>query len=204
MVVDVGSGDGYFLLACQKRGYRVLGVDIDENLKNSVEKKFGIKVMLGEFASLPIKKESVDHVTMYHMLEHSYDPMADIRMANSILKPGGLIYIEVPNVMSLEHLMFKKVSHVWEEAPSHVYHFDKKSLENYLSKTGFKTIKISYPFFAPYIFSKSIIRSLSPNIGSRAEFILMMAMFPITLPVSFLASLFRCGTIINITAQKTN
>jgi 2-polyprenyl-3-methyl-5-hydroxy-6-metoxy-1,4-benzoquinol methylase len=200
LILDVGCGDGYFLVNCKRKGYRVLGVDLDKNLSKMIWDKYGINILVGEFASLDIKGETVDRVTMHHMLEHSYDPMGDMKKAHDVLKKGGELEIEVPNVDGIEFKLFKKSFHY--TLPYHTYHFGKDSLIGFLKANEFEVIDIKYPFFSPYIYSNSIIQAIFKKIDPRLEIILMLMMFPFILPFSFVSSLFGKGSIIFIRARK--
>jgi SAM-dependent methyltransferase len=78
-------------------------------------------------------------VVIRNVLEHLFDPNAEIREIRRILKPNGYVYLKVPNV-EFEHgfncrLVFGK-EHVFEP-PYHLNYFSPASLQKFLDKSGF-------------------------------------------------------------------
>ena len=68
-----------------------------------------------------------DLVTMWHFLEHDYDPLRSLRTARRVLKPGGRLVIEVPR---LDSRTFRWFGDRWPglQAPQHTVLFDRDSL----------------------------------------------------------------------------
>ena len=52
--------------------------------------------LIGDGAALPLKDQSFDAVLLKAVLEHVPDPQGVIAEARRVLKPGGLLYLEVP------------------------------------------------------------------------------------------------------------
>ena len=101
VVVDVGSGSGYysFRLASLVPQGKVIGVDIQpEMVAHLVQKAQSLEVTnveanLGKVDSVQLPKESVDAVIMvdaYHEFSHPNEMMQSIAYA---LKPGGRVYL---------------------------------------------------------------------------------------------------------------
>jgi len=202
-VLDVGCGDGYFLIACKSKGYQVMGLDLDEQFSKEIGKKYNIKVLAGQLSTTLLESASFDHITMHHMLEHSYDPMEDLKTAHRLLKRNGKLYIEVPNMNNIE-VKVKQLRNMpfhWS-LPFHTYHFNKETITAYLSKAGFKILSVSYPIFSPNVFSRSIIHLIKKDIKPNYENILIIFIFPFILPFAFLVSLFGKTPIIGVKAIK--
>ena len=103
-VLDVGSGFGGFIVAANKAGALVLGVEPDQERielckmyleLNRVEKNLCVGV--GQY--LPLKDNAVDVVTCYQVLEHTKNPTGLIREMVRVLKPDGLLHITAPNYL---------------------------------------------------------------------------------------------------------
>ena len=60
----------------------------------------GVEFHRGLFYEALLASERFDLVTMWHFLEHDYDPMRSLRTARRVLKPGGTLVIEVPRLDS--------------------------------------------------------------------------------------------------------
>jgi SAM-dependent methyltransferase len=134
-VLDIGCGRGYFLLACREKGYEVQGYDISEEGAEFVRTRLGIPVVTGPLEGA-FEDASFDVVTMWHSLEHMADPASCIEAAGRLLKPGGVLVVDVPDYTGTDaRVKWDK----WEnwDLPFHFYHFTPKALHALLSRHGF-------------------------------------------------------------------
>lgn len=67
--LDLGCGNGAYLLLLKKMGWDVVGVDINDNTSRKV-KEAKIPVLTGELEELKLKENSFDLITLWHVLEH--------------------------------------------------------------------------------------------------------------------------------------
>ena len=83
---------------------------------------------------------------MFHSLEHCREPALAISNAVSLLKPDGLIVIEVPN---MDCTGFKKYGPVWwhVDAGRHLHFFTKASLTKLLARIGMEPLKWEFQGF---------------------------------------------------------
>jgi len=95
-ILDLGCGPGYFLDAMSDRGYSdVTGVTLSREDLEIVSKK-NHQVRLGDMNFLPELDESVDMLFCRHSIEHSPFPYITLLEYNRVLRPNGVLYIEVP------------------------------------------------------------------------------------------------------------
>jgi 2-polyprenyl-3-methyl-5-hydroxy-6-metoxy-1,4-benzoquinol methylase len=139
-VLDIGCGRGYFLLACQKRGYEVEGIDISTDASIYVSKELKIPVHVGDVNSINLPEKSFDVITMWHSLEHTVDPNVYMQITRRWLKDDGLLVVDVPNYASHDAIKTWNNWLGWQ-IPYHFYHFTKSSLFLLLSKHGFSVIR---------------------------------------------------------------
>ncbi|MEV6303131.1 class I SAM-dependent methyltransferase [Actinoplanes sp. NPDC051861] len=93
-LLDVGCGTGGFLdLVSRRHGARCTGVELDSTLAASASRR-GLDVTAGDFGHLPPRE--FDIVTMFQVLEHLPDPRAALRHAFGLLRPGGVLCVEIP------------------------------------------------------------------------------------------------------------
>jgi 2-polyprenyl-3-methyl-5-hydroxy-6-metoxy-1,4-benzoquinol methylase len=138
-VLDVGSGRGYFLEACRRRGYDVVGFDVSDDAAASVREAFGIEVKTGEMREDLFEPESLDVVTMWHALEHTTDPRVPLRLAWKWLSPDGILVVDVPNHESTDA---RRIGDAWDDwsLPYHFFHFTPSSLGDLLARNGFRSL----------------------------------------------------------------
>ncbi len=97
----VGCGDGMELVLARERGFDAEGYDVDPATTSRVMKATGMRVHTGDFMALGIPDGSFDCVYMDQVIEHPKNPGKYLRKACSILKPGGILYLGLPNISSV-------------------------------------------------------------------------------------------------------
>jgi len=139
-VLDIGSGRGYFLLACRERGYEAEGFDVSEDAAEYVRNTLNIPVSTGNIKDAPFKEGAFDVVTIWHALEHMENPRVYLEQANRLLRPDGLLVVDVPNYLSIDA---RKYGDVWDgwSLPYHFFHFTPKTLDQLLSEHDFTVIR---------------------------------------------------------------
>jgi 2-polyprenyl-3-methyl-5-hydroxy-6-metoxy-1,4-benzoquinol methylase len=163
-LLDLGSGNGAFLKLASECGWDVFGLDPDPGaIEASIRN--GVNAYQGGIERFDKEKELFDAVTISHVIEHLHDPSATISKCFELLKPGGSLWLETPNIDSLGSLKFGKH---WRgvEAPRHLVLFNTTSLKATLSKAGFTSIKtVASPSAVRSIFEPSYLISsgISPN-----------------------------------------
>ena len=101
--LSVGCGDGLELEVARAAGWEVEGYDVDPTAVNRVAKQIDAEIHTGSFCDLPLPEGQYDCVYMDQVLEHLKDPVSYVEKAQGLLTPGGLLYIGVPNIMSISN-----------------------------------------------------------------------------------------------------
>jgi SAM-dependent methyltransferase len=150
-LLDVGCGSGSFLARVkEKTGAAVAGVDFVD-LSHRDEYR-GVEFHHGVFDEQQVGRVRFDLVSMWHFLEHDYDPQRSLQHAMHALTPGGLLVIEVPRLDSLSFRLFKSR---WPgvQAPQHTALFDRERLVRMVSSAGFEVVEhLPYGAFPPFVF----------------------------------------------------
>lgn len=141
-LLDVGFGNGAFLDLAKNAGWDVTGVDSDLVTILAASKR-GLNVVHGGIEALDDITSRFDMITLSHVIEHVHDPRAVLKKAYRVLKPGGLIWLETPNIDSFGHRRF---GGYWRgiEPPRHLVIFNWDSLEKLLLGEGFN-LKNRFP-----------------------------------------------------------
>lgn len=156
---DLGSGSGAFAHYVANIGHQVVAFDISESNRKHYLETENLKFVVGDFnqdilSKADVEKGSFDVVTMWHSLEHSYDPVESIKVAYELLKTGGRLVISVPNYNSLQRRIAGQ-RWVYLNIPFHLFHFTSDGLIRLLESSGFDIVKqynlsFEYEFFGAF------------------------------------------------------
>jgi 2-polyprenyl-3-methyl-5-hydroxy-6-metoxy-1,4-benzoquinol methylase/Zn ribbon nucleic-acid-binding protein len=142
-LLEIGCGDGHFLqLARDKDNFEVFGVELDPETSQYARTKRGlINVKTEAFENIKYPENFFDVVYMNDVLEHLQNPLQIMEECYKILKEGGLIVINVPNVDGLVY-KFVGEKHTCVFGFEHLNFFSDKTLSSILTKIGFDVKKI--------------------------------------------------------------
>lgn len=139
-VVDVGCGGGLFLKILAERGHRVAGIDFSLEAAVVAWRHHRVPVVCGSLSRPPFPAGSCAAVTMFHVLEHLYDPAAYLAAARDLLRPEGRLIVQVPNAACWQFLL---LGERWSgiDVPRHLLNFRARDLEILLDRCGFETVR---------------------------------------------------------------
>lgn len=142
-LLDIGCGNGEFLRRAKSAGWEVMGLDFDEEAVKQA-RSAGLDVRHGGVGALGGMEESFDTITMGHVIEHVPHPLDVLRTCFDLLKPGGVLWLDTPNINALGH---QRYGRAWRglEPPRHLVLFSVESLLGVLIRSGFEN-----PVFPPY------------------------------------------------------
>lgn len=142
--LDIGCSSGDYLAYLRTLGWEVYGIELDEEAARYAREHFGIDVRAGaaEQVLSGFPDESFDVVTMWHVLEHLFDPSLVLAEVQRVLRPGGILMLEMPN---FDSLWASVLGEYWFplEIPRHLYHFAPPTLRAMLTKTGFRLTRLT-------------------------------------------------------------
>ena len=150
-VLDVGCGGGGFLrMVRDETGAAVTGVDfVDLSARPDLR---AIDFRHGVFSGQRFGSQRFDLVTMWHFLEHDYDPRRSLELARDVLSREGRLVVEVPR---LDSLSFRLFGRRWPgvQAPQHTALFDKAALLDIVGRAGLDVVDyLPYGAFPPYFY----------------------------------------------------
>ncbi len=93
---EIGCAGGYFLKLARDRGWKVRGIEITEIGARHARETLGLDVERRAFPDPSLPEERFDVVYMGHVLEHVRSPAAAIEATTRLVRPGGLLVVEVP------------------------------------------------------------------------------------------------------------
>jgi len=120
-------------------GHAVAGVEPNEKARTIVRTEKQIEVA-GELQSYESRSGLFDCITMWHVLEHVHDLNETLNAIKTLLKPGGVFVVAVPNSNSWDAMKYETFWAAYD-VPRHLYHFTKNSLEKLAIKNGFMILE---------------------------------------------------------------
>jgi len=94
--LDVGCGEGLALVEAHRRGWKTYGIDITDNRVLNAKDDM-IKFIKGDLITAALPRDFFDAIYIDSVLEHVINPSEYLKDLYKILKPGGVVYIGVPN-----------------------------------------------------------------------------------------------------------
>jgi len=142
-ILDVGCGSGTLLGLLKNLGFHVRGVDFSAEAAKIAAAENGVNVFVGSLEQASFPAASFDVVTLFHVMEHVTDPRRVLEEVFRILRPGGAIVLQVPNIDSWQFRMFGAR---WYglDIPRHVIDYSKDGILRLLNETGFKPRRVRH------------------------------------------------------------
>ena len=165
VLLELGSGTGELLAACQENGWKCIGVEPSEKARKQAYKNHKLE-LFETIESIEFTKNSPDKIMLWHVLEHIPNLQDTLKSISRCLKKEGELLIAVPNYKSWDAKYYKECWAAYD-VPRHLYHFDKKSMDMLLSQHGLEITKIK-----PMWFDAFYVSMLSEKIKSGQKKIL--------------------------------
>jgi SAM-dependent methyltransferase len=133
-LLDVGAGSGDLGGVLASRGWRVVGVE-PSPAACELARGRGVDARQGTLETVELGEDGFDAVVFHHSLEHVTDPVAALRRARDLLRPGGAVAIAVPNFGSPQA---RALGADWWalDVPRHRFHFTGDALATALDRAG--------------------------------------------------------------------
>ncbi|MFH1635550.1 MAG: class I SAM-dependent methyltransferase [Chloroflexota bacterium] len=140
-VLEIGPGSGAVMAWFARLGHNISGLDMSPAVARQIECRWGLPVTVASLdAHIRAVGEGVyDVIVMRHVLEHFTDPYEALLNTYALLKPGGRLYVAVPNTASW-HKRFQGWSGY---QPYHFHYFNHQSLSFALSRAGFRVTGVT-------------------------------------------------------------
>jgi SAM-dependent methyltransferase len=139
-VADVGGGACAFANALAATGCDVTVFEPNPANARFANTASGVRFVAAPFDDAPVAAAaiadgSLDAVTMWHSLEHVPDPVTTLALARRLLRPGGVLYVNVPNLDALQ-ADIGGTRWCYADIPHHVTHFTPEGLNAAMRRAG--------------------------------------------------------------------
>ena len=165
-LLDVGCGGGLFLGLMRRRGFHAVGLDNSREAAGIAWHQQSAPAACGLLEQAPFPAGSLAGLTMFHVLEHLYDPPAYLEAAHGLLAPDGRLVVQVPNAASWQ---FRLLGSSWNgvDVPRHLFDFRARDLEKLLTRCGFEVLRRKY--FSLRDNPAGLASSLAPSLDPMAR-----------------------------------
>lgn len=131
VILDVGTGGGEFAYLLRSLRHDVWGIEPNKGYAEYSVHEYGLDVRVGFVQDVILPKDTFDVITIWHVLEHTENPYAVMVKLHTLLKPQGVLVIEVPNVEAT----CQSPKSTFHEA--HLFNFNVSALSRLAEKASF-------------------------------------------------------------------
>jgi SAM-dependent methyltransferase len=147
-LLDIGVGRGELLRMARAEGWNVVGVEPSSSFAEYAAQHSGAEIRCAPVEECSFPDASFDVVILAAVLEHLYNPDDTIKAIARILRPGGALFLDVPN----ERGLYFRIGNLYQKlrgrdwtinlaptfSPFHVFGFNPVALRALLTKHGFR------------------------------------------------------------------
>jgi len=217
-LLDVGCGSATLLGLLKRRGFDVVGVDTSHEASRVAAAEHAVRVVTGTLHQAEFDTSEFDIVTLFHVMEHVTNPRDLLGEVRRVLKPDGVVILQVPNIDSWQ---FRWFGAKWYglDIPRHVIDYSRGAMVWLLEASGFRIDRIRHFNFrdnAPALVS-SLLPSLDPLsrpirlrrrgvtepvLVSWGKHLAYLALVVLAYPVAMLEAICGHGATVMIEARK--
>ncbi|TXF90398.1 class I SAM-dependent methyltransferase [Neolewinella aurantiaca] len=151
-LLDYGTGTGYFTDFMVRKGYSAEGIEIDTEARKYGADKFGITIRPPGALFNVLPADSLDVITLWHVLEHLYEPQTYLARFRELLSDQGKLIVAVPNHKSKDA---KAYGAYWAayDVPRHLWHFSPATMRRMMESSGFRVVETHHMPLDPFYVS---------------------------------------------------
>jgi len=198
-LLDIGCGNGRYLSNLQELGWKTYGIEQNSRSSQYAREELDLNVETGDLLNHKYKDKFFDVITMWHSLEHIFEPIPTLKEVKRILKDDGFLVIAVPNINSFAAKVFKEYWYQLE-IPIHLIAFTPNSISKMLDTAGFKINRLYYDRR-----NSPLSRSLLNLRGGRYHLISKFSRFKVLIKMfNYVLAMFGYCDSMVIHARKKN
>lgn len=167
-ILELGSAHGGFVALLRQAGYDATGLEMSPWVVEFARQTFDVPMLVGPLEEQKIEPGSLDVIALMDVLEHLPDPLRTMRHALELLKPGGVLVIQVPSYpegKTYEAMVAENSPFLQQlKADEHLYLFSQRSVREFFARLG-----------APYL-------NFEPAIFAHYDMFLVVSRVPLGLP----------------------
>ena len=134
-VFEVGAGIGCTVKSFEEAGFDASGIEPNEGFNNYTQGTLHARVANTNLYDLHADPDGMDAVLLIHVIEHFSSPSRALTHMRNLIKNGGLLYIECPNI-GAPFATFGRMFHF-----AHIYNFTPATLIALARKCGYEVVE---------------------------------------------------------------
>jgi SAM-dependent methyltransferase len=139
-LLDLGCWVGFLLAEARDRGWKGLGVEPSAFASAFARERLGLDVITAELDDADLPQGSFGAVFMGDVIEHLIDPGTALDRVASLLAPGGVVALALPDAGS--RVARAMGPRWWSVLPTHVQYFTRDSLATLLRRRGYTPLVV--------------------------------------------------------------
>lgn len=153
-LLDVGAATGIFMHLARERGWQPTGVELCADRAAEASKEFDVPILVGAFDEINFDGQRFDAISMLDVVEHTFDPLAMVKRAHAVVRPGGAVFIAVPNQQCLLTVLVNTYAQMHGPnaqnllprlyVPLHLHYFTPRTLTRLVTAAGFKAVLLRH------------------------------------------------------------
>ena len=139
-LLDVGCALGHFMARACQHGWNCQGIECSQYAASYGRQRWDLRIRsLCDLRDARLPDNHFDACVMIEVLEHLPQPRVTIAEVYRLLKPGGMLYLTVPNFASFRSILEREN---WSAVipTGHLYYFTADSLAKMLTAVGFERL----------------------------------------------------------------
>lgn len=151
-LIDVGCGNGRLLWSAKKLGWQVKGLELSPDMARYAAERVGCEVTADNFLDsepAPADREAFDVVSLRHVLEHLPQPRLAMERISALLRPGGWLLVEIPNVEGWSKRWVRFITRTGlhtrrfppDMMPGHCCEYSRESFAALMERTGYRLVR---------------------------------------------------------------
>jgi len=175
-VLELGCSHGSFVALLKMAGYDASGMEMSPWVVEYAKTTFDISVSLGPIEAGISGHDQFDVIVLMDVLEHLPSPKETLTTALNILKPDGLIMIQMPQfpgVSTFEELQAAHSSFLGMLLPDeHIYLYSQSAAQRLFYELGAEHLIFEKPFFSEhdmfFVVSRQPIKTISSEDAEKS------------------------------------
>jgi len=133
-VLEVGAGIGCTVKVFEQAGFQAEGIDVGSDFLRFSKEQLNANVKIKSLCDISPER-NYDAVLLVHVIEHLRSPRQSLGHISELLKPGGMLYVECPNLQA----PFARRSRLFHTA--HIHNYVPSTLQMLAESCGFRLRK---------------------------------------------------------------